>query len=160
MLPRRCGCLIMDSLDAQLAALPTLSAAQLRTEWRRLYRAPPPPMTADLLRRGIAYRLQERVLGGLSPATRKEIEKLCKQLEKTGEAIALPSIRIKPGTRLVREWGGQTHHVIVLSDGFLYRDRQFRSLSQIATMIAGVRWSGPRFFGLKQRASRRGIADA
>ena len=150
----------MTELDAKLAALTTLSSAQLRAEWMRVYRKPPPSMTADLLRRGIAYRLQERVFGGLSAATLKEIERLCKQFKKTGEAASLQPVTIKPGTRLVREWGGRTHHVLVIQGGFLYDDRQYRSLSQIASAIAGVRWSGPRFFGLTKRSVSKETLDA
>jgi hypothetical protein len=35
-----------------------------------------------------------------------------------------------------------------MDDGFLYDDRRYASLSQIAQVITGTRWSGPRFFGL------------
>jgi hypothetical protein len=55
---------------------------------------------------------------------------------------------IKPGTRLVREWNGRTHHVEVLDKGFRWNDRTYRSLSSIAKAITGAHWSGPRFFGL------------
>jgi hypothetical protein len=54
----------------------------------------------------------------------------------------------KPGTRLVRQWRGRTFHVTVTDDGFVYDDRNYTSLSQIAQAITGTKWSGPRFFGL------------
>jgi hypothetical protein len=130
-----------------------MSPAQLRTEWMRVYKATPPAMTADLLRRGIAHRLQERAHGGLPPSTVREIDRLGRQFAKTGAVVAAPITTIKPGTRLVRDWGGKSHHVLVLDDGFLYSDRRYRSLSQIATHITGARWSGPRFFGLAQRSN-------
>lgn len=63
-------------------------------------------------------------------------------------------MRIKPGTRLVRDWGGNSHHVVVLEDGFLYQDRRYRSLTQIALDITGAKWSGPRFFGLVDRKKK------
>jgi hypothetical protein len=72
-----------------------------------------------------------------------------RHLAATGEVMTLPAIRIKPGTRLVRDWGGASHHVVVLDRGFLYRDQQYRSLSTIAAEITGAKWSGPRFFGLR-----------
>jgi hypothetical protein len=53
-----------------------------------------------------------------------------------------------PGTRLIREWHGQTHLVDVLEKGMLYQGRTYRSLSEVARVITGARWSGPRFFGL------------
>ena len=57
---------------------------------------------------------------------------------------------MKPGTRLIRDWGGETHIVEVLEEGFSYRDQGYASLSALAQAITGVKWSGPRFFGLRQ----------
>jgi hypothetical protein len=141
------------ALNDQLAALATMSSAQLRNEWLHLYRAPAPDMSPDLLRRGVAYRLQERSTGGLSGETKKAVAALMRQMEKTGEAVIVPSTRIKPGTRLVRDWGGASHHVLVVEDGFLYREQRYRSLSTIAQHITGAKWSGPRFFGLTGKAA-------
>jgi len=131
-----------------------MTPTRLRAEWLRLYKVAPPAMTADLLRRGIAYRLQERAHGAISGALLRGIEQLCKQYERTGEAIVLPAVRIKAGTRLVRDWGGNSHHVVVLEDGFLYQDRRYTSLTQIAFDITGTKWSGPRFFGLVDRKKK------
>jgi hypothetical protein len=58
--------------------------------------------------------------------------------------------KIKPGTRLVRGWRGDTHVVTVLEEGFEYRDKRYGSLSEIARLVTGTRWSGPAFFGLKE----------
>lgn len=52
------------------------------------------------------------------------------------------------GSRLVREWNGRVHTVDVVDSQFLYNGRSYRSLSEIARVITGTRWSGPRFFGL------------
>jgi hypothetical protein len=60
--------------------------------------------------------------------------------------------RLKAGTALVREWHGVIHRVTVLDDGFDFHGERFRSLSEIARKITGVRWSGPLFFGLKSFA--------
>ena len=141
----------MGALAEKLEALAIMSPARLRAEWLTLYKAPPPSLSPDLLRRGIAYRLQERVHGCLSTATLREIDRLCRYYLRTGEAVSMPSLRIKPGTRLVRDWGGMSHHVIVLDNGYLYQERRYRSLSQIAVDITGAKWSGPRFFGLVTR---------
>lgn len=142
-------------LAGELAALATMSPAQLRAEWRRVYRQSPPAYTADLLARGIAWKLQERVHGGLSAATAREIQQLKRQLDRAG-SMKVTEGRIKPGTRLVRDWGGVAHHVLVLDSGFLYLDRRYNSLSQIARDITGAHWSGPRFFGTR----RAGAIDA
>ena len=146
----------MAGLAEMLDALATMSPARLRAEWLNLYKTPPPPVSPDLLRRGIAYRLQERVHGSLSTATLRDIDRLCSQYLRTGEAVSVPPIRIKPGTRLVRDWGRASHHVIVLDDGYLYQERRYRSLSQVAFDITGAKWSGPRFFGLVTRKKADG----
>lgn len=137
----------MRDLGKQLAALGTMSPAQLHSEWLSLYKVPAPPLTADLLARGVAWRLQERAHGGFSKSTLREVEELRRRFERGG-AARVSDGRIKPGTRLVREWGGKSHHVLILERGYLYQDRRYTSLSQVARDITGARWSGPRFFGL------------
>lgn len=144
-------------LEQRLAALSSMSAKQLRAEWMRVYRSAPPPITADLLARGIAYRLQERAHGGLPLAVSREIERLKKNLAGKDEVhVPVHAGRIKPGTRLAREWGGTTHHVLVLESGYHYQDRRYASLSHVARDITGAHWSGPRFFGLKRRSAKAG----
>ena len=141
---------MMMTLEEELAALGEMSPAQLRAKWQQVYREAPPPFAPDLLARGIAYRLQERVYGKLPTATRREIERLQRQFERTGEVLTEPGATTKPGTVLVREWKQEQHHVLILEDGYLYRDRRYGSLTQIAKEITGAHWSGPRFFGLRR----------
>lgn len=143
----------VDRLEQQLAALAKMSPAQLRREWLRVHRSPAPQVTPDLLMRGIAYRLQEKAFGGFSVAEKRKL--LSAGNDATGPS---PDIIIKSGTRLVRDWGGVSHHVLVLEKGYLYRDDRFDSLSQLARHITGAKWSGPRFFGL--RKSGGGSRDA
>jgi hypothetical protein len=38
----------------------------------------------------------------------------------------------------------------VAEAGFEYKGERYKSLSEIARLITGTRWSGPLFFGLKQ----------
>jgi hypothetical protein len=147
----------MAALEDRLTALATMSPAQLVAEWHRVHKSPAPAMTPDLLRRGIAYRLQEQVHGGLKPSIKRELERIGGQFDRT-DPVAVASMLIKPGTRLVRDWGGATHHVLVDEHGFTYRDQRYSSLSEIASTITGTKWSGPRFFGLKRR--RAGQANA
>jgi hypothetical protein len=100
--------------------------------------------------RAVAYRMQEQALGGLCPATRRRLARAAKE-RADGRAPSAPPSAIKPGTRLLREWQGVTHEVIMLEDGVRYRGETWRSLSAVAREITGVRWSGPLFFGLKAR---------
>ena len=141
----------MSSLGDRLAALHSMSTSELKTEWGRLMREPAPVLAPDLLMRAIAYRLQERVHGGLAASTRQHLRRLVKQVEINGEVASDSGVVLKTGTRLVREWRGRTHHVLVLEDGFLFEERHYPSLTRIAFDITGANWSGPRFFGLKRR---------
>lgn len=109
--------------------------------------------------RGLAYRLQERAHGGLPAATRRELARIAKQL-RAGKSMVDTGATLRPGTRLVREWHGKLHQVLVLDGAYLFEDRRYRSLTRIAHTITGANWSGPRFFGLKQAsAPAREAAD-
>lgn len=139
--------------DQSIEDLPGMSPAQLRATWRDQYKTPAPDIGPDLLRRGLAWKIQARANGGLTASTRKAIEKAQEQLARTGSVASSRDLTIKPGTRLVREWHGKTYHVLVLDNGFEHEGRHYESLSQIARAITGAHWSGPRFFGLRRRTS-------
>jgi hypothetical protein len=132
-------------MKTNLAALATMSRAQLVDHWMEDGASAAPKLPAPLLRRLLAYRLQERQLGGL-PAT------VVRELKRAGCGNAIPSRRqavpLTPGARLIREWNGQTITVEVRADGFWWKGQTWRSLSQIARTVTGAHWSGPRFFGL------------
>jgi hypothetical protein len=137
-------------LSRKIAALSDLTAQQLRTEWRRLYRSHPPRLSRDLLIRTIAYRMQELAYGGLSKATQRRLIALTKELQTKGGIVSDAGPRIRPGARLVREWRGRTHTVVVTEHGFEYAGKTYSSLSKVAQTITGAHWSGPRFFGLNR----------
>ena len=141
-----------EGLTGKLAALADLDAASLRREWRQLYRSHPPlHIRRDLLVLAIAWKLREKVYGGLTAAQKRRLASIGEELRKNGDLSTGPAIRLKPGLRLVREWRGETHTVLVLEDGFEWNGERRRSLSAIAREITGTRWSGPLFFGLKPR---------
>ena len=137
-----------------LARLSAATIFELRGEWRRLHRAPPPMrLSRDLLMRGIIYKLQERPLGGLSKSIMRKLERLNLDSEADAQKPA-PPISLKAGTRLVREWRGVAYTVLVHADGFEWNGRRYRSLTIVAREITGAHWSDPRFFGLRKRAGR------
>jgi hypothetical protein len=140
-------------LSQRIAGLIDFSSQQMREEWRRLYRSQPPRLSRDLLIRTIAYRMQELAYGGPSKATLRKLQTLTKDLESNGQLAGDAHQRIRPGMRLVREWHGRTHTVVVTEDGFEFASKTYSSLSQIARAITGAHWSGPRFFGLNQKRS-------
>jgi Protein of unknown function (DUF2924) len=135
-------------LSDRFAALAELSLGDLRLEWRRLFRADPPRLSRDIMMRAIAYRLQETALGGMSKVTQRRLTTLATEFDTGGMIAPPPRPKIKPGSRLVREWHGRTHTVCVTDDGFEFQGKSYRSLTRIARDITGAQWSGPRFFGL------------
>ena len=141
-----------SQVSDRLAVLAELSLADLRLEWRRLFRADPPRLSRDLMVRAVAYRLQEIVQGGRSKATQRRLMTLTAEFETGGRIAPPPATKIKPGSRLVREWHGRTHTVCVIDDGFEFQGKTYRSLTKIALHITGAQWSGPRFFGLTKRS--------
>jgi Protein of unknown function (DUF2924) len=145
-----------NELSKQIAGLADLSAQQLRDEWRRLYRGQPPRLSRDLLIRTLAFRLQELVYGGLSKATQRKLAALTRDLRVKGSVVVTPDLALRPGARLVREWRGRTHTVVVTEEGFEYAGKVFPSLTKIAHAVTGAHWSGPRFFGLVRKPASNG----
>ncbi len=147
-----CGHADSADIEARVLALDALTTADLRIEWRRLYRVTPPTrLSRDLLIRGVAYRVQERAFGGLSLTIKRRLTALSEGPDRRGGSAAMPAIKLKPGTKLVREWHQHAHTVSVLDDGFEYQGERYRSLTRIARRITGVHWSGPLFFGISKR---------
>ena len=142
----------MQELQKQLAKVASLSAQSLRVEWRKAFRQEPPSgLRRSMLVRAIAYKVQERSLGGLSQGAKSTLRKLAQNtVAEDSPRSPSPALSLAAGTRLVRDWGGQAHAVLVLESGFEYQGQRFRSLTEIARRITGAHWSGPRFFGLTQ----------
>lgn len=142
----------LAELPNRLAGLADMTRTELYEEWRRHFRSNPPDrIRRDILELGIAWKLQEAALGGLQKAVVSELRSLADALAATGDIGRARPPRLKPGARLVREWGGETHEVIVGETGFEWRGKRWKSLSSIASEITGAHWSGPRFFGLTSR---------
>jgi hypothetical protein len=140
----------MTRLAKTLAALPTLSPAQLNEKWAEVDQGQAPSVTTPLLRRLLAQRLQEKRHGGLPLLVARELERVVSP-RKAVQAPARRSVELTPGTRLIREWNGRTIAVEVREGGFVWEDRTYSSLSEIACEVTGAHWSGPRFFGINRR---------
>ena len=140
------------NLEAEIARLGDLDLGQLREVWRQRLGKPPKIASTELTRRWLSWELQARVRGSIDPTTRARLKQLSKA-DRAGPAPAIPSCAaLRPGTVLTREWNDATHRVMVLEEGFTWNGQQFASLSEVALRITGTRWSGPRFFGLRQRS--------
>jgi hypothetical protein len=143
------------AVEDELDRLATMPIARLRGRYREVFRTEPPKAFGpDLLRRSIAHRIQEKAYGNLSRPARRLLDQAMKAFAaKPNGKIVLPR-RIKPGSVLVREWKRRSHRVLVLADGFAYEGEVYSNLSEIAVLITGTKWNGPRFFGL--RAKKQG----
>ena len=143
----------LAELDHELARLVDQVTTELRRAWRTLYyTGPPPGLSRDLIIRGLADKLQQRAAhAGANRALQRRLDTLAGEPGK-GALSVNPGRALKTGTRLVRQWRGQTHTVLVGEDGFEYQGQRYRSLTVIAERITGAHWSGPRFFGLSERA--------
>lgn len=140
----------------EIAALTNMSYADLQTAWRRHFRYPAPKkLSRGLLELGIAWKIQGRAHGGLSAANRRRFDELARTLSTNADLARPRTAALKPGARLIRDWGGQTHEILVTEDGFLWQGKTWASLSIIAREITGTRWSGPRFFGLGTKAPKQ-----
>ena len=133
----------------EIADLPALSTDDLRLRWTELYRvAPTSRISKDLLIRGVAFRIQEEAHGGLGKSCRRQLKRLAETLRDEGAIPTTQGQTFKLGTKLIREWKGKVHEVVIAGDGYEWGGKRYRSLSQVARSITGTRWSGPRFFGL------------
>ena len=145
-------------VERQIAALANRSTQDLRVAWRQLHRTGPPlGLSRDLMIRALANQLQEQSYGGVGRALRRRLQSLAGASEKATVNFD-PGLVLKAGTTLVRQWRGHTHTVLVHTDGFEHEGQLYRSLTAIAERITEAHWSGPRFFGLTERARASSLA--
>ena len=143
-----------DTILAQIAGLKAKSLPELREVWRELFDREPPALGRRYLEDRLAYRVQELHFGGLSVRARRKLDALVDQLEPKAARRRDPGRPIA-GTQLVREWQGMEHVVTVREHDFEYGGRPYRSLSAVAREIAGTRWNGWLFFGLRGNGTGR-----
>jgi Protein of unknown function (DUF2924) len=146
-----------STLDVEIACLRDLDVATLQARLHNVRRRGlSPHLPRHLLLRVLAYRLQAERLGDLDVESRRLLDGSGPPEDAGKRAVDLnrPTAELKPGTMLAREWNGRMHRVAVLVDGFAWNGKTYPSLSKIALAITGTRWNGPRFFGLRDKASK------
>ena len=132
---------MISDLEAEVAALEGLDLHALRDKWRERFGAPPKFRSTEMLRLLLAWRIQALALGGLDQDTRDALV-AHRTVVAEGQDLGI-------GATLRRIWNGEEQIVTVVDEGFDWNGRTFKSLSAVATAIAGTRWNGPRFFGLR-----------
>lgn len=156
-----------DKVLTQVEQLRSLTVSGLRAKYRDVFGEDSRSGNKDYLYRRIAWRLQANDEGDLSERARRRALEIADDgdlrvrapkrpvgpdAQKRTSVTAINGARDprlpKVGTLLTREFKGKVHVVKVLEDGFEYDGRQYKSLSKIATEIAGTRWNGYTFFAL------------
>jgi Protein of unknown function (DUF2924) len=141
-----------DTLEADLNRVDVGRLGELREIWENRLGYPPPPLRSrEIFRHMLAYRLQAAAFGDLSPSAKRKLTALEARRAKPGQKPRPAPIRLGPGALLVREWKGVRHEVAVLANGYQHQDVTYKSLSEVARAIAGSRWNGPLFFGLRDK---------
>lgn len=138
-------------ITKQLSSLPHLHKPALSELWRQLFKTDPPlRMRKELMLQFVAYRMQEREFGALSNSNHRRLIELASAIEAYSDGSKAKRPSIKPGTRFIRQWKDQIHIVNAEEGNYEYRGARYGSLSEIARLITGTRWSGPLFFGLNK----------
>lgn len=133
-----------EAIYDEVRALERLDLYALRDEWRKRYGEPPKLRSRELLGLQLAWKIQADAFGGLTPEVKAK-------LRAPGKIKAGPQLMV--GTRLMREWKGEPQVVLVTEAGLEWNGQTFKSLSAVARAITGIRWNGPRFFGLRDEAA-------
>lgn len=146
---------------SRVAALDRMTESKLHEEWRTLFGGEAPQCRPSVLRRRLAHRIQELSCGA-------PVEELRRRIEEHRTRLGMDAMGVRcrndcgrantlvTGTRLVREWGGVRCEVTVMSKGFEFQGKSYRSLSAVAKAITGTHWNGRAFFGLYKPFTGRG----
>jgi hypothetical protein len=144
------------ALNVEIARLRDLDVGELRSRWHTVFRRRPPPhLSHRVLFRVLAYRIQADRLGDLDGESQRLLDHATSPEDSGRRAVTLNrrTVNLRPGTVLGREWNRRMYRVTVLADGYAWNDKNYPSLSKVASAITGTRWSGPKFFGLRDKAS-------
>ena len=136
----------VEEVHASPAPMALLSRRALARRWVEVFGCPAPRHSqSKLLCAALSWYAQMMLEAGSGSG---KVDRMIRGVRRTAASVP-PKVSLTPGTRLLREWQGQTHHVTVLVDGFEYSGQNYRSLTAIARLITGTAWSGPLFFGLR-----------
>ena len=130
----------IDAVRAEVAGLADADRTALCDRWVACFGLPPPKgISRRLLERAAAYAIQARAFGGLKPKTRKAlISVVGDPVDTASEPGRKPKPKLAQGTRLLRDWNGRTHEIIVIESGFVWNGKLYPSLSAVARAITGA----------------------
>lgn len=134
-----------NEIEKEIALLSYQETAYLRDMWQSYFDSPPPKFNKSTLVNRLAYRMQELEYGGLPQDIKNRLYDAANGKKPKRKKLVTRPVA---GTKLIREYNDQEHHVTVLAKGFEYQGTVYKSLSGIAFKITGTRWNGNGFFGL------------
>jgi len=144
-----------ESVRDLIQALPTLAKARLFELWQQEFGRPAGKLRPEVMLPILAYRIQERAYGGMTPETQERLREIALSVAPKNRRTDEARSRFMPGTRLMREWKGTRHEVAITAEGYEYQGEKYASLSRIACKITGTHWSGPAFFGTKKKVASK-----
>jgi len=129
--------------------------AELRAKWAALWNIEPHARIGRaMLEKSLEFKIREARGEGLNAKQQKRLDKLVAAYKRNPKFFDEGLSELKPGVRLVKQYNGEYHSVLVRADSFEYRDKLYGSLSEVAFTITGTRWNGWVFFGLKKRGGK------
>jgi hypothetical protein len=157
---RKARATAITPIEDEIAHLRGLDLKGLRARWLSVFKRPPlAHLGRHLLFSIIAYRIQADRFGDLDRETKQLLDRT--EAMESGSAMSARLVgfdqkrtELTPGTVLVREWNRQSQRVMVMADGFAWNGNTYDSLSKVAFAITGTKWSGPRFFGMRDKGDR------
>jgi hypothetical protein len=146
---------LSNSTAELIRSLPMLAKERLSVLWQENFSKPAGSIRAELMIPILAFRIQEKAYGGLDAGVIGRLREITGSLAPKSRIHSEARHRFKPGTRLVREWKGTIHEVILTDDGYEHQGKKYKSLSPIACAITGTHWSGPAFFGTAKKGTKK-----
>jgi hypothetical protein len=136
----------------QIMALQNKTTKELNDLWDKMFGIPPAVASRQHMIAKLAYRIQELAYGGLDEATENKIQAAVREISRPKKANEKPYKKFMPmlGTRIVKEYRGTMHEIMVVSNGFAYAGAIYSSLSAVAQKITGTKWNGYKFFQLSR----------
>ena len=144
-----------QSIRDLIQSLPAMPKERLFALWTETFGRSPGKMRPEVMLPVLAFSIQERVYGGLTPDTKEHLRQVALSLSPKSRHQNEARARFKTGTRLIREWKGTRHEVTLTADGYEYKGEKYKSLSPIASKITGTHWSGPAFFGTNKKETAK-----
>ena len=121
-----------------------LTARELELKWLEVIGHPMPPIGRSLVIKYLLWYEQAK-REKLSPLGFFHEVKLAAK-----NADSHPKATLEEGSKMVRSYQGTKYEVEIIPQGYLYRNKTYKSLSGVAKAITGKNWNGNVFFGVKK----------